>query len=159
MSLEYVLGDVTKPIKKEGEIAVIVHICNNIGKWGKGFVLSISKRWKLPETKFKESFYLGQSDLGQVQFVQVEDDIVVANMVAQDGIYPKNGVQPIRYDGLRTCLSAVRAHVKHCSEIEAVHMPRIGCGLAGGDWNMIETIIIEELVAHGVSVKVYELDK
>jgi hypothetical protein len=36
-------------------------------------------------------------------------------------------------------------------------MPKIGSGLAGGDWNKIERIIIEELVDKGVKVFVYEL--
>lgn len=35
-------------------------------------------------------------------------------------------------------------------------MPRIGCGLAGGKWERIEPIILEELVAKGVEATVYD---
>jgi hypothetical protein len=35
-------------------------------------------------------------------------------------------------------------------------MPKIGSGLAGGDWNIIEQIIIEELCKHDIPVFVYE---
>ena len=34
-------------------------------------------------------------------------------------------------------------------------MPRIGCGLGGGKWNVIKTIIKEELM--GLNVYVYDL--
>jgi hypothetical protein len=35
-------------------------------------------------------------------------------------------------------------------------MPRIGCGLAGGDWSRIEPLIEEQLCARGVQVTVYD---
>jgi hypothetical protein len=36
-------------------------------------------------------------------------------------------------------------------------MPRIGCGLAGGDWNKIEAIINETLGEKGLDVTVYDI--
>lgn len=39
----------------------------------------------------------------------------------------------------------------------SVHMPRIGCGLAGGSWGKVEPIIQEELCDKGVQVFVYDL--
>jgi hypothetical protein len=38
----------------------------------------------------------------------------------------------------------------------AVHMPRIGCGLAGGTWDKIEPLIDENLADKGVEVTVYD---
>jgi len=35
-------------------------------------------------------------------------------------------------------------------------MPRIGCGLAGGKWEEIESIISDELTSQGIEVSVYE---
>jgi hypothetical protein len=35
-------------------------------------------------------------------------------------------------------------------------MPRIGCGLAGGKWEMIEPIILRTLIANGIAVSVYD---
>jgi len=37
-----------------------------------------------------------------------------------------------------------------------VHMPRIGCGLAGGKWEKIEPIILSELIDKGINVFVYD---
>ena len=38
----------------------------------------------------------------------------------------------------------------------SVHMPRIGCGLAGGKWEMIEPIILQRLSNNDVEVVVYD---
>lgn len=43
-TIQYLKGDATNP-QVEGN-KIITHICNDIGGWGKGFVLAISKRWK-----------------------------------------------------------------------------------------------------------------
>jgi O-acetyl-ADP-ribose deacetylase (regulator of RNase III) len=40
----YMTGDATAPVG-EGQ-KLIVHVCNDIGAWGAGFVLALSKRWK-----------------------------------------------------------------------------------------------------------------
>ena len=39
----------------------------------------------------------------------------------------------------------------------SVQMPKMGCGLAGGDWKIIEKIIIEELCSNDIEVTIYEL--
>jgi O-acetyl-ADP-ribose deacetylase (regulator of RNase III) len=76
-------------------------------------------------------------------------------MVAQHGLRAIQGVPPIRYDALGTCLNRVGARAK---ELKAsVHMPRIGCGLAGGEWPRIEPLIVSALCDLGIPVLVYEL--
>ena len=43
------------------------------------------------------------------------------------------------------------------AELEAsVHMPRIGCGLAGGTWARIEPLIERRLISAGTAVTVYD---
>jgi O-acetyl-ADP-ribose deacetylase (regulator of RNase III) len=39
----------------------------------------------------------------------------------------------------------------------SIHMPRIGCGLAGGDWREIEPVIQDELAGRNHDVTVYDL--
>ena len=50
-TIEFMTGDATKPVGDGPKI--IVHICNDIGGWGKGFVLAISKRWQEPEAAYR----------------------------------------------------------------------------------------------------------
>lgn len=147
--ITYTKGDATYP-ETPGE-KLIVHICNDVGAWGAGFVLALSKRWKLPvEVYLKSAPYV----LGDVSYASVDYCTMVCNMVAQTGVGGRNG-PPIRYDALRTCLEKIARLARHTNA--SVHMPRIGCGLAGGTWDKIEPVIQETLVVAGVPVFVYDL--
>lgn len=154
MPITYSIGDATRPQGQGPKI--IVHICNDRGAWGKGFVLAISRRWRQPAEAYKRWF--SENDgfvLGAVQFVQVEPDVWVANTIGQHGLKPHRGLPPIRYEAVRLGLEKVAAKAK---EINAtVHMPRIGCGLAGGEWRLIEALLTSTLVEQGIEVTVYDL--
>ena len=154
-SIRYVVGDATRPV--DDGFKIIAHVCNDVGKWGAGFVLAVSKRWRAPEQRYREWFNADHPSLGAVQFVDVAPGIAVANMIGQHGIRRQNGAAPIRYDAVRECLSKVRVYASE--HAGSVHMPRIGCGLAGGTWDEIEPLIAESLSAHDVPVYVYDLQR
>lgn len=152
MPIKYLTGDATYPISKGPKI--IIHICNDIDKWGRGFVLAISKRWKEPEIAY-HNLRLCDRRLGEIQIVKVEPDIYVTNMIAQHGIGPnKKGQPPIRYDALISCLNKVNEFA--LTNNASIHAPRIGSGLARGNWNIIEKIINETLPE--VDVYIYDLN-
>lgn len=156
MDITYIKGDATSP---DGSgVKVITHICNDVGGWGKGFVLALSRRWKEPEEAYRQWYHSQESFvLGEVQFVEVEKgDLFVANMIGQHHIYKdEKGFPPIRYGAVRECLQKTADFAKKHNA--TIHMPRIGCGLAGGKWEEIETIIKEELTAKDIAVTVYDL--
>ncbi|MDR2080372.1 MAG: macro domain-containing protein [Campylobacteraceae bacterium] len=135
---------------------IIAHVCNDIGCWGEGFVLCLSKRWIKPQEAYQE--WVNSKEgfvLGEVQFVSVKDDIIVANMIAQRDIKPLNGVPPIRYEALKRCL--MKAADFAFENNSSIHMPRIGCGLAGGEWKKVENIIKQTLLKADIDVFVYDL--
>ena len=152
--IQYTKGDATSPRSEDNK--VIVHICNDIGGWGKGFVMAISKRWKKPENQYREWFKSKDGfELGKVQFVQVEEDLWVANLIGQHKINKdENGNAPIRYDAIEDGLKEVSSFAKENNA--SVHMPRIGCGLAGGKWEMIEPVILKTLSEDNIEVTVYD---
>lgn len=156
MGINYIQGDATAP--RGDDPRIIVHVCNDIGGWGRGFVLALSKRWKEPEERYR-AWSRGEETvpfaLGQVLFVEVEPKLWVANMVGQHDMHTIDGVPPVRYEAIREGLGRVRERAT--SEGASVHMPRIGAGLAGGEWEMIEKIIEETLIDCGVEVTVYDL--
>lgn len=154
------VGDATQPHNEPyvDGAQIVAHICNDIGRWGKGFVLALSKRWPEPETVFKQAFLHKENcALGDVQFVPVTPQITIANMVAQHGIVVKGQIAapPIRYEALEIALAKVAGAALERNA--TVHMPRIGCGLAGGRWEIIEPIIEKQLVARYVAVVVYDM--
>lgn len=159
MSIGYILGDATQPIGTDPR--VIVHVCNDMGRWGKGFVIAISRRWRQPKERFQAWFRDGVAAdgtpfmLGQVQFVEVEPQLWIANLIGQHRVRRGLSHKPIRYEAVREGLHKVRVFAQEHGA--SLHMPRIGCGLAGGQWEKIEPILQETLSAHGLPVTVYDL--
>ncbi len=51
MGINYVVGDATQPIGEGPKI--IVHVCNDVGAWGCGFVLALSERWPVTEQRYR----------------------------------------------------------------------------------------------------------
>ena len=149
--IHYLKGDATQPIGNGTKI--IAHVVNSSGGWGKGFVLAISNRWSEPERKYR-AWHKSRVRfiLGEVLFVKVSDDIIVANLLAQEG-YSTSVKPAIRYDALKLCLEKVANKARKLSA--TVHCPRLSCGLAGGMWNAVEPIIIETM--SDIDVFVYDL--
>jgi O-acetyl-ADP-ribose deacetylase (regulator of RNase III) len=156
VDIRYVIGDATRP--QGAGPHVIVHVCNDIGGWGRGFVVAVSRRWPEPERAYR-AWSRGHGDapfaLGQVQFVRVEEQLWVANLIGQHDIRPHGGTPPIRYPAVREGLARVAAFAQRHGA--SIHMPRIGAGLAGGSWAEVSDIIRDELVGRGLAVTVYDL--
>lgn len=129
--LKFVEGDATNPITSP---FCIIHICNNEGGWGAGFVLALSKRWKEPEKVYRAA---KKWKLGEVQWVAIDGNFVV-NMIAQDGFKTSHNRVPLDYDALDKCLEKV---YQGLPSYYTVHMPRIGTGLAKGKWEKVEELI------------------
>lgn len=144
--IRYTEGDATDPVCEPSETArVICHVCNNLGAWGAGFVLAISKRWREPEM-----LYLSQAHhLGSVQLVAVEPGLFVANMIAQDG-FPRAGHRcALDFTALATCFARLLELV---GADWSFHMPRIGCGIGGARWPQVEPVIEQMLGRRNVVV-------
>ncbi|MFI5814432.1 macro domain-containing protein [Streptomyces sp. RPA4-2] len=153
--ITYVRGDATVPSVKG--VKLIAHVCNDIGGWGKGFVLALSRRWPEPEKAYR-AWHRGRAHndfgLGAAQFVQVERHVWVANLIGQRGIRTGSKGVPVRYEAIDAALGRL---ADQAVALEAsVHMPRIGCGLAGGTWSRVEPLITQRLVQRGIAVTVYD---
>jgi hypothetical protein len=60
----------------------------------------------------------------------------------------------IRYDALAQCLSKLAGQI---DEVTTIHIPRIGCGLARGNWDQIEPLLEEHLAMAGFDIRVHDL--
>lgn len=163
----YMDGDATKPYGEGGK--VIVHCCNNRGGWGSGFVVALSRRWPQPEQHYRD-LHPRQGDeylLGSVGIVSVEPGIAVANLIGQDGMgVGKDGLPPVRYEAIRKGFQRIVKWIadeqnflrKLSFDPISIHMPRIGCALAGGDWALIEPLIEATFIRARLDVTVYDFD-
>jgi len=157
-AITYLDGDATHPHGNGPKL--IAHVCNDRGGWGAGFVLAVSRRWPYPEREYRAWAASGADDfaLGNVRYTPIwHEQIIVANMIAQHGF--GDGGPPIRYDALGDCLHKVGQYcLTRDTDVPwaSVHMPRIGCGLAGGRWEDVEPVIDRELCQRGIAVTVYD---
>ncbi len=181
--INYIVGDATNPIGDGNKI--IVHCCNNVGAWGRGFVKALSdkfpksehmyREWfrlysdfessKLEPSKFEYKYNLDKIKcnllfprfkLGEVQFVEVSDDICVANLIGQEGILNNQKKPPIRYNAIEIGFLKVlefALKIEKCS----IHMPYIGCGLAGGTLFELNNIL-NKVFLNKIDVYVYSFE-
>ena len=158
MEIQYVIGDATRP--KGDSNKVIVHICNDVGAWGRGFVMALSNRWPEPEKKYRHWHSNPKKasisfSLGNIQVVSVSETLSVCNLIGQRDIRGRGRKTPIRYKAVCRGLEKLALWAKENDA--SVHMPRIGCGLAGGDWETMGPIVQEALCDKYISVTVYDL--
>lgn len=167
-NITYCKGDATRP-EHNGNSCLIVHVCNNQNGFGKGFAYAVAQKWPSVKQAYHRWYANGALEngcpfeLGQIQVVPVTLGISVVNMISQRG-YGRNNLNrhrtdepdtsiPLQYDALNECLEKVAEVAKRLGM--SVHMPRIGCGLAGGTWDKVGPIVDHRL--DGISVTVYDI--
>lgn len=167
-------------MQKSAEIAVIPHVVNTLGLWNSGFVVSLRHAFgTFPEDAYKAwhaagdwtdelgkrflEAYLITLDkkfkLGNTQFVAIEQKpkVVIASMVAQEGIGFKDG-PPIRYEALEACMKTIGTFVGTMPRMVEIHAPKFGSLRSGGNFQVIEEMIQDLWVASGITVVIYDFD-
>lgn len=147
-----------------GTSIIIPHICNNIDLFGAGFAAVIAKEY--PDVK-SNYHLLGKKFLkdnpGYVQYIDVEYEkkynrrIIVANMIAQNGVRSYTNERPLNYAYLVKSMVDVKRFVLKNFNSEnpvEIHSPKFGSGLAGGNWEFISCLI--EDIWNNIKVVVYE---
>lgn len=130
------MSEVTPPCRWGKGTRIVTHVCNDIGGRGKGFVLELSRRRPEPEAayrRWRRERAKNDFGLGAVQYVQVERHLWIAHMIGQRGTRTGSKGVPVRYEAMDAGLTDIAAKAAELGA--SVHMPRIGCGLAGGKWS------------------------
>jgi O-acetyl-ADP-ribose deacetylase (regulator of RNase III) len=149
--IQYQTGDVCEALRK-GEIDVLIHGCNAQGVMGSGIAKQIKEQFPLAYTIYKRQERHYGLSLSNFSTAKIEDNKFIVNLITQDQYLPR-GVCHLDYDALELGLKEIDK-LFHCGKIG---MPKIGAGLAGGDWEKIEGIINE--VFKERTIYVYELGK
>jgi O-acetyl-ADP-ribose deacetylase (regulator of RNase III) len=165
--INYIDGDLIK-LAKEGNFDVVVHGCNCISTMGAGIAPQMAKvfgcdkfemeLWgptiqKLGNIDYR-TFVLGENaiwDLLEYKNNRNEPEVTVVNAYTQNH-YGKNFGIPFDYNAFRICLIKINDIFKG----KHIGMPKIGAGLAGGDWDKISRIIEEEITNCKVTVVNYK---
>jgi O-acetyl-ADP-ribose deacetylase (regulator of RNase III) len=162
VTVTFHVGDATDP-QLPGRL-VIAHVLSDTGAYDAGFAAAVGARYPLARQRFQAwahggpEVYARPFKLGIVQWVGVGaalgrtkrfGDRWVANMVAQAGLRSGKNPHPLKLDALATCLGDLVGIQM------PIVMPRIGCGLAGGNWDEVAPII--DSVLAGDDVHIFDL--
>lgn len=119
---------------------IIVHGCNMQGVMGAGVAKAIKEKY--PECFNYYIECLPSKKLGQTIWYDAENDVgnslYIVNALTQEKYGTKE--RQVNYVAIANSFQYVfRSHLR----LYDVHFPKIGAGLGGGDWNIIEQIIID----------------
>ena len=132
---------------------LICHLVTDAMTWGGDFMNALSSKWDGPEINYKQH---KEFVWGEVDFIRVESDIIVANMVALHGFYNElTKKSSMKYFILRRCLQACKDFAQKHNY--SIHMPRIGDDSSGARWWMVRDII--EGVFSDMDIHVYNHDR
>jgi O-acetyl-ADP-ribose deacetylase (regulator of RNase III) len=144
-------------LAKQGHFDVITHGCNCNCVMGAGIAPQMVKEFGVNQYDLESSAYKGDiNKLGQIEwFVERPGPIkFVVNSYTQYN-YGKNhkdgDIKPIDYEALTLCMRKIN---KVFSGLH-IGLPKIGAGLAGGDWEKIKEIIKSELKDCKITVVIY----
>lgn len=122
------------------EKGILVHQVNTLGIMGAGIALQIKRKWPILYDGYKEICEKNLFKIGDVWFytedLRINPDLVIANLFGQK--YLGKGATII--DAYHLALPEIQ---KYSDKIRLpIYFPyKIGCGLAGGDWNVVSNLI------------------
>ena len=138
-NIRYIENDLVSP--KSEKIDIILHQCNCGGKMGAGLARQIARKY--PEVaKLEQNFCsVPRSAFAKNCIVTTHDGRVVVNMHSQFRYGTEK--RQTNYKALETCLRLLSTYYFSSQSPDLViGIPyNLGCGLAGGDWNVVLPII------------------
>ena len=163
MGLKEIRGDVIDIAlaAEPGQTIVIPHVCNNVGVMGAGVARALADTWPQILKPYKVRCSTKTTGLGSTVIVNIRDSMVIANMIAQEGIGNYSARPPIRYGHLASCMKEVRDYIlvnKSLNHDTVIISPKFGSGLAGGNWDVITQMILEIWIDHYIDVTIVRFD-
>ena len=134
---------------------LIAHGCNAQGVMGAGVAKIIKNKFPQAFNRYKEEcdeykrYKRTEWILGNVIL-----EGTIANCITQE-FYGIDTDRYVSYDAIDTCMLKLRTLIFY-KLIPYIAMPKIGAGLGGGNWEVIEAIINHRM--KDVDVRVYHLN-
>ncbi len=126
---------------KKGEIDIIAHGCNCKNSFKSGIAGQIKKEFPKASESYHNLFKDKGVELGDVDIVEVKKGKYIVNCMTQFdyGNSQRTNITYLDIQALKKCLIEVKNFSKKNNL--KVGLPKIGCGLAGGDWSEVKSII------------------
>jgi O-acetyl-ADP-ribose deacetylase (regulator of RNase III) len=132
--IRYIKGDLLT-----SDLKIIAHGCNTHGIMGSGIALQIRERWPNVYQAYRQLYQEQGLQLGTIQPVATPDSRIVVNCMTQPA-FGRDGGRYADYDAIAQCVHALN-QVAMDHGVSEIGLPKIGAGLGGGDWTVIEGLI------------------
>lgn len=178
MDYNEIKGDLIS-LALQGNFDVITHGCNCQNNMGSGIAPQMAKAFKCNRYPYRLESAMHKGDINKLGSIEAQKwkigqdgsvyspvrgvtlyedllDLWVVNSYTQFN-YGRNHTdgdkKPLDYEALTLCMRKINRTFagKH------IGLPKIGAGLAGGDWNVIKNIIQKELKDCKITVVIYEV--
>lgn len=170
--MKTIKGDLIE-LANQGHFDVITHGANCFCTMGAGIAVPMKQYFGCDKFPMEDPKYRGDINklgtidyqihnlilnkpirLGNVNLMAPDfggQDLIVINSYTQyrygsnhpDGVY-----HPVDYEAITLCMRKIN----HTFRGKSIGLPKIGCGLAGGDWKIVSKIIEKELNAMDVTI-------
>jgi O-acetyl-ADP-ribose deacetylase (regulator of RNase III) len=139
--MNIIRGDLVK-LALAGEFDVIIHGCNCQCAMGAGIAKAIKSTFPEAYDADLKTEKGARDKLGTISYAEVERDgrtIILVNGYTQ--FHWRGSGVLADYDAIRSVMREVKSKFSG----KRIGYPKIGAGLAKGDWGVISGIIVEEL--------------
>ncbi|MDO8728396.1 MAG: macro domain-containing protein [bacterium] len=150
--MEIIKGNLIE-LAKQGRFDVIVHGCNCMCTMDAGIAKQIKNEFPEAYTVDLQTIPGDKTKLGTCSYgvVSIEGkELHIVNAYTQYDW--KGGSVLVDYNALRSCMKLIKQ--KYAGR--KIGIPKIGAGLAGGDWEKISAIIAEEFKEENFTLVIKE---
>lgn len=150
--IKYIDGDILSG-PKQVERIIICQQVNCSGVMGAGLAKQIRAKYPVVYSEYQRYIHeLNEQELpllGRVSYVRVADNIAIANIFGQDGY--GRGKRHTNYAALSVAFWRMFSRIQNTT----IRIPYgIGCGLGGGDWDIVEALINDAAEANNADVAI-----
>lgn len=137
--IEYRHGDLFNDYDKSLK-TILVHGCNAQGVMGSGVARTFRNLYPNAYKHYCDDISFKNVNLGGVSVSRYSDTLTLVSAITQE-FYGRDGKRYVSYDAVNSAFLLVYALASYYS-FEQIVFPKIGAGLGGGDWNVIEACIV-----------------
>lgn len=119
---------------------IIVHGCNMQGVMGAGVAKAVKQKYPQCFEVYQHRLRTQYTALGGVIYYYSNKDLLIANALTQR--YYGSRMREVNYAAIVNSFQHILSHrSKFGINLKTINFPKIGAGLGGGDWSIIEQLI------------------
>lgn len=123
--------------KNKKDKRIIIHQVNCKGVMGAGFAKQVKDKYPQLFKNYRERCMMfDYTELLGTNYYYEDENIIIVNMFSQNNYGTE--ARQTNYEAMATCLDKIR---KMYPTQTIVAPYRIGCGLGGGDWNIVSKLL------------------